>query len=44
MLFLPEFRPMQQRPEFLELMDLLGVTGYWREAGCKWQDLVVVCR
>ncbi|MDH4124518.1 MAG: tetratricopeptide repeat protein [Gammaproteobacteria bacterium] len=44
MLFLPEFRPLQERPEFLELMQLLGVSDYWQQAGCKWQDLAVVCR
>jgi TolB-like protein/Tfp pilus assembly protein PilF len=43
MLFLPEFLPMRRRPEFLELMAALGITDYWSEAGCVWQDLVVVC-
>lgn len=44
MLFLPEFRPLQERPEFLELMDALGVADYWLQAGCEWRDLAVVCR
>lgn len=43
MLFLPEFRPLQQRPEFLELMQTLGVSDYWNAAGCTWQDLKVRC-
>ena len=43
LLFLPEFRPLWQRPEFLELMDALGVTEYWAQAGCVWQDLAVQC-
>ena len=43
LLFLPEFRPLWQRPEFLELMDTLGVTDYWAQAGCVWQDLAVQC-
>lgn len=43
MLFLPEFLPMRRRPEFLELMAALGITDYWSETGCVWQDLVVVC-
>ena len=43
MLFLPEFTPLHRRPEFLELMDLLGVTEYWRATGCVWNDLAVVC-
>lgn len=43
LLFLPEFRPLWQRPEFLELMGTLGVTDYWAQAGCVWQDLAVQC-
>jgi TolB-like protein/DNA-binding winged helix-turn-helix (wHTH) protein/Tfp pilus assembly protein PilF len=43
MLFLPEFIPLQQRPEFLELMTLLGVTEYWKSAGCVWRNLTVDC-
>jgi Tfp pilus assembly protein PilF len=43
MLFLPEFIPLQQRPEFLELMTLLGVTEYWKETGCAWRNLTVDC-
>lgn len=41
--FLPEFEPLRQRPEFLELMGALGVTDYWQEAGCVWEDLQVEC-
>lgn len=43
MLFLPEFIPLQRRPEFLELMQTLGVTDYWKSAGCVWQDFKVRC-
>lgn len=43
MLFLPEFVPMHRRPEFLELMSLLGITAYWDETGCVWRDRAVVC-
>jgi hypothetical protein len=43
MLFLPEFIPLQQRPEFLELMTLLGVTEYWKVTGCVWRNLTVDC-
>jgi hypothetical protein len=43
MLFLPEFEPLRQRPEFLELMEALGVTDYWTQAGCVWRDLAVQC-
>lgn len=43
LLFLPEFSALRERPEFLELMAELGVTEYWDEVGCVWQDLSVYC-
>lgn len=43
LLFLPEFLPLRERPEFLELMTTLGVTDYWKEVGCVWRDLSVHC-
>jgi hypothetical protein len=43
LLFLPEFLPLRRRPEFIELMDAIGVTDYWAQAGCVWQDLLVQC-
>jgi DNA-binding winged helix-turn-helix (wHTH) protein/TolB-like protein/Tfp pilus assembly protein PilF len=41
--FLPEFEALRQRPEFLELMDSIGVTAYWKEVGCIWRDFAVDC-
>jgi tetratricopeptide (TPR) repeat protein len=43
LLFLPEFMPLRERPEFLELMEAMGVTDYWEEVGCVWENLAVVC-
>jgi len=43
LLFLPEFMPLRERPEFLELMATLGVTDYWEQAGCVWKNLAVEC-
>jgi TolB-like protein/DNA-binding winged helix-turn-helix (wHTH) protein/tetratricopeptide (TPR) repeat protein len=42
-LFLPEFKSLHARPEFLELMGTLGITDYWEQAGCVWKDLAVDC-
>ncbi|MGI9221390.1 MAG: winged helix-turn-helix domain-containing tetratricopeptide repeat protein [Woeseiaceae bacterium] len=42
-LFLREFMPLWERPEFLELMDTLGIAEYWRQVGCQWQDFAVTC-
>ncbi len=43
LLFLPEFMPLRERPEFLELMQMLGVTDYWDQTGCAWENLTVQC-
>ncbi len=43
LLFLPEFMPLRERPEFLELMETLGITDYWEQSGCVWEDLTVQC-
>jgi DNA-binding winged helix-turn-helix (wHTH) protein/TolB-like protein/Tfp pilus assembly protein PilF len=43
LLFLPEFRQLRERPEFLELMSDLGVTEYWQRSGCIWKNLNVEC-
>ena len=43
LLFLPEFRQLRERPEFLELMTTLGVTAYWEQSGCVWKDVNVEC-
>jgi DNA-binding winged helix-turn-helix (wHTH) protein/TolB-like protein len=43
LLFLPEFMPLRERPEFLELMDTLGITDYWAQSGCVWENLTVQC-
>jgi DNA-binding winged helix-turn-helix (wHTH) protein/TolB-like protein len=42
-LFLPELLPVRQHAGFLELMDDLGITEYWDNAGCIWQGTAVKC-
>jgi DNA-binding winged helix-turn-helix (wHTH) protein/TolB-like protein/Tfp pilus assembly protein PilF len=42
-LFLREFRPLWERPEFLELMGALGIADYWQQVGCEWQEFAVTC-
>ena len=37
-LFLPELAPLRAHPKFMEVMDSLGVTAYWEQRGCVWQD------
>ncbi len=42
-LFLDELAAMQSRPEFMQLLTNLGITDYWRQAGCRWQQHAVRC-
>jgi hypothetical protein len=43
LLFLPELRSLRERPEFLDMMEQLGIREYWDAAGCAWQGTVVEC-
>lgn len=43
LLWLPQFRPLRERAEFLELMRDLGVVEYWALTGCEFVDTQVVC-
>jgi DNA-binding winged helix-turn-helix (wHTH) protein/TolB-like protein len=43
-LFIPELAPLRQHPDFLPLLDRLGVTEYWDSVGCTWADDRVDCR
>ena len=42
-LFLDELAEMQARPEFMELLTSLGITDYWNQAGCRWEEQSVRC-
>lgn len=42
-LFLEELRPLRQGPDFLLVMEKLGVRDYWEENGCSWQRDKVSC-
>lgn len=42
-LFLRELRPLQQRPEFMQLLDTFGILEYWEGAGCRWEQFAVSC-
>lgn len=43
LLFIPELRPLRQHPQFLPLLERVGVADYWRNAGCEWSDDRVIC-
>jgi DNA-binding winged helix-turn-helix (wHTH) protein/tetratricopeptide (TPR) repeat protein/TolB-like protein len=42
-LFMPELSPLRQHPEFLGLMEQLGIQSYWNEKGCTWRGDAVSC-
>ena len=43
-LFIPELAPVRQHPDFLPLLQRLGVVEYWDSVGCEWLDDRVACR
>jgi len=43
LLFIPEVAPLRERADFADLLDALGITGYWRERGCAWSGAGAVC-
>lgn len=43
LLWIPQFRPLRLRPDFLELMNELGVTEYWELNGCRFVEAEVQC-
>jgi len=43
LLYIPELQDLRQHPEFLPLLERLGVVDYWEGAGCEWVDDRVSC-
>ncbi len=43
LLYLDEFRILRQHADFPRLLDALGLTAYWRAAGCRWNNDAGVC-
>lgn len=43
MLFIPELSDFRQHPDFMPLLDRLGVTDYWLSRGCLWDGDKVNC-
>ena len=44
MLFIPELKELRRHPDFMPLMDRLGISAYWENKGCTWKDDHVSCR
>jgi tetratricopeptide (TPR) repeat protein len=43
LLFIDELEPLRQHPEFIPLMERLGVVDYWASVGCLWEGSQVSC-
>ena len=43
LIYLDEFRILRQHADFPRLLDEIGLTEYWRSAGCQWDNDEVVC-
>ncbi len=43
MLFVPQFVPLRRHPDFMPLLDSLGVTEYWDLKGCIWDGDQATC-
>ncbi len=43
LLFVPELKAIHGHPDFMPLLERLGVTEYWRQNGCEFRDDRVKC-
>jgi len=43
LLFIPEMKPLREHPDFMPLLEVLGVVDYWASAGCRWEGFQVHC-
>lgn len=43
LLWIPEFAPLREHPDFLALMERLGIAEYWDLHGCKFSETVLRC-
>ncbi len=42
-LYIDELAPLRRHPDFIPLLESLGVVDYWQEVGCRWEDDRVAC-
>jgi hypothetical protein len=43
LLFIPQFQQLREHPYFPALMDAIGLTEYWNNVGCRWQQHALHC-
>lgn len=42
-MFTPTYSVLREHPDFPELLDAIGLTEYWKNAGCSWDGSRVSC-
>lgn len=43
MLFIPDIAPLRKHPDFVPLLERLGIVAYWNKLGCTWDGDRVHC-
>jgi hypothetical protein len=43
LLFIPQFRIVREHPDFIGLMEAIGLAVYWKSVNCRWQVDAVRC-
>lgn len=43
LLYIDEFRILRQHKDFLRLLDELGLSDYWRQVPCRWDNEAGIC-
>jgi hypothetical protein len=43
LLYIPELQPLREHPDFMPLLESLGVTNYWAQADCQWTGTKAIC-
>ena len=43
LLYIPEMQPLREHPDFMPLLDTLGVVDYWEQEDCQWNGQKATC-
>ena len=43
LLYIPELQPLREHPEFMQLLESLGIVDYWTQTDCQWTGARATC-
>jgi hypothetical protein len=43
LIFIDEFKPFREHPDFMDFVEGVGLADYWQQAGCVWADDRLTC-